>query len=100
MKRVTQKRAKQLCTEIIEQNTKFKNAYFFTPPQHAHQRRSYESRQSISHCFYYFKDRKKIAIDLDFDVSCSCKNVYINRNYSINGIKCNIAKIKNLAKQL
>jgi len=65
---------------------KFKNAYFFTPPSNASSRRSYENKNSFSY--------KGDGIELDFDISCSARNVYVKKHVYINGDKKTAAALK------
>lgn len=71
-------------------NAKFKNAYFWSSPFSANQRRSYEEKNS----FTYEGD----GITLNFEVSCSCKNIYINKKITINGETKNATSLKKYIK--
>jgi len=86
---------KKILEDLINQNDKFKNAYFWTPPANASSRRSYEeynSRNIIGK--FHGHD-----LDLTLNISCSCKNIYVSRSFYVDGVKCTITKIKNMLKK-
>ena len=81
--------------ELIELNDKFKNAYFWNPPTSASTRRYYEKQHSMM-LEGTFNGHD---LDLTFTVDCSCKNIYVSRNYIVDGKKTTITKIKNMVKK-
>jgi hypothetical protein len=98
IKRVSRKRATEIIQALCEHSTRFKNAYFFRPPQSASGRRWYEKSNSIKKQFYWVHEHKRYEVSIDFTVSVSCRNVYINRVYTLNKKPCNLLKLKNLIK--
>jgi len=67
-------------------NEKFRNSFFWSPPSGASSRRSYEEKNS----FEYSGD----GIELTFKVECSCKNIYITKSVSIDGMTTNATSLK------
>ena len=78
--------------DLINQNAKFKNVYFWTPPATASGRRSYEQYNSR----YLLGTYNGHDIDCSLDISCSCKNVYVSRKFKIDGRQVTIAAVKKL----
>jgi len=78
--------------KFVDYYEKFKNAYFWTPPSPAAARRRYEKQNSIS---YKFKKNKNLY-ECELHVTCSCANIYVNRNIRVNGEKKNIRALKAL----
>ena len=82
---------------IIALNDKFKGAYFFTPPSSASERRRYEAKNSD--CLEF--DHEGVHYKFQFQVECSCKNVYVRRNYTKGDKATNIKTLKTIvAKQV
>lgn len=78
--------------DLVDQNSYFKSAYFWSPPSSASSRRWYEKNHSRSLNGVFDGNE----LDLNLEISCSCKNIYVNRKYYVNGKKTTITKIKNL----
>ena len=72
--------------KYLDLNKKFKGAYFWRPPSSADARRRYEKSNSFS----YEGD----GITLIFDVSCSCKNIYVTKFVKIDGVQRTAAALK------
>lgn len=100
MHRVSRKFAKEILENMIEHNEKFKNAYFFNPPYIAALRRNYETRNSYKYDFYVILANKRRSVYIDFTVKCSCRRVYVDKIYKLDGIICTITKLKNFSKLL
>jgi len=79
-------KTKQAIETYLYLTNHFRNSYFWSPPSNAAGRRSYEEKYSFS----YSCD----GIDIDFNVSCSCRNIYVSRNVSVNGKKTNATGLK------
>lgn len=82
---------------IVKEAATMKNAYFFTAPQCAGMRRSYEKYHS--HNMVSWKDGKD-TFTAEYSVRCSCKNVYASGTYTKNGSKTTLTAIKNSLKRL
>lgn len=78
--------------DLFIKHEKFKNAYFFNPPQAASMRRSYEKRNSTELIEWNEGDTSYSA---KFTVECSCKNVYAHGSYYKAGKKTTLTAIKN-----
>jgi hypothetical protein len=96
MKRISQKKALEKINFIIEHNRKFSSTYFWTSPGSANERRNYEKRNSYMENFSFKKDGKVYEICANFEVSCSCKNVYTTKKYEVNGKLVDIRSIKKI----
>lgn len=95
-KYISKTRAYGLLVEIIQNNTKFKNAYFWSSPANAGGRRSYESYNSFFYHFYFRYAGTTHTIYADFSATCSCKNIYIDKVYKIDNNQCTIAGLKKI----
>lgn len=82
---------------LFEKAEKFRGAYFFTPPANANGRRSYEEYHSIPE-FTFMENGNTFTCE--FNVSCSCKNVYAKGIYTKNGKKTTLTAIKNAYNRL
>ena len=69
-----------------------KNAYFFTPPGHASERRSYEKKHSHSLVTWTENGHEYSA---KYDVECSCRNVYARGTYTRDGKHTTLTAIRN-----
>lgn len=78
--------------EIIEEAENMRNAYFFTPPQRASARRSYEEKHSHGPVTW---DDNGHAYSAELSVICTCHNVYVRGNYSRDGKKTTLNAVKN-----
>ncbi len=83
--------------ELIEKAEDLKNAYFWTPPQIAAQRRYYEEKNSIPKIEWKENGDDYSA---EIEVKCSCNNIYVTKNFYRNGKKTTITAIKNSYKRL
>lgn len=83
---------KEQIQDVINQNEKFKNAYFWRPNQNASGRRNYETYNSRN----IEGNHNGKILKLNLNISCSCKNIYVTRNFYINDKKVTIAAIKKL----
>ena len=84
-------------SSIVDQAEKFRNAYFFSPPQCASMRRSYEAYNSRPEITW---TDGKDTFTASFEVSCSCRNVYAAGHYTRNGKKTTLLAVKNSLKRL
>lgn len=91
-------------TELIEQIEnlvdtahKFKNAYFWTPPTSAGERRSYERYYSISEFNW---NEGGADYSASYEVTCTCRYIYTEGRYYKDGKKTNLTAIKNSLKRL
>ena len=80
--------AKSAVQTYIKLSEKFRNSYFWKPPTNASSRRNYEQSNSFA-----FEDENLL---LKFNVSCSCKNIYVSKTVMIQGKSSNIKGLKNL----
>lgn len=74
----------------IEQSKKLKNSYLWAAPGSASQRRRYEQQYT----FEYAAD----GIELYFSVSCSCKNIYVNKYVKIDGVDKTIRALRSILR--
>lgn len=81
---------------FINQCDYFKNSYFFHSPCDAHSRRNYEYKNSISKFTVVLNGDE---YELEFIVSCSCKNVYVYKTIVKNGVSTNLRALKNSYKK-
>lgn len=83
--------------EIVHTAEKFKNAYFFEPPRSASERENYSNYYSQPGIEWEDGGNKYYA---EFNVSCSCRNVYAGGAYYKNGKVTNLTAIRNSYKRL
>lgn len=76
---------------VIEEADQMRNAYFYNPPRHAAGRRDYEKQHSVEEVAW--QDGKD-EFTAEFNVSCSCRNVYAKGYYSKNGKTTTLKAIK------
>ena len=81
---------------VVAQHEEFKNAYFWTPPKHASERRKMEKQNSRVLEFDYNGTEYMI----DQDVSVSCANVYYTLAVWVGGVKKDIRAVKSLIKSI
>lgn len=79
-------------TRFVELSERFKNSYFWSPPTSARERRAMETNN-----YLHYKD-DIIRIEVRFEVECSCRNVYVKKYISVDGVSKNITAIKNILK--
>jgi hypothetical protein len=84
-KQITEETKKAIQT-YLSLNAKFKNAFFWSSPQRADSRRSYEK-----HNTFRFSNE---GIELKFIVQCSAKNIYITKEVVIDGRPTNATALK------
>ena len=87
---------KETAEHIIALNEKFKTAYFWNPPSSASERRRYEDKNAAK-VEFDFKNHHYI---FDFSVDCSCRNIYVRRNYLKDGKRTTITSLKNIINEL
>ena len=76
--------------KYIRDSERFKNSYFWSPPQNAAGRRYEEKKNSWS-----YSDQE---LELSVIVNCSCHNYYVTRTARINGKKVTLRDVKKLIK--
>jgi hypothetical protein len=86
---ISEEQRKAIST-YLNLNIKFKNAYFWSSPCKATDRRKYEERNS----FYYEDER----FTLDFGVSCSASHIYINKKVIVDGKETNATSLKKFVR--
>ena len=77
---------------IIDEAEAMKKAYFFNPPTHAAERRSYEKKHS--HELVEWEEGGH-TYTARYTVECSCKNVYAHGEYTKDGKKTTLTAIRN-----
>ena len=82
---------------IIAEAEKMKNAYYFKPPMSAGARRSYEKYHSHEEIRWTDGGHDYTA---EFEVSCSCSNVYAKGIYTKDGKPTTLTAIRNSYKRL
>lgn len=82
---------------IIEEAEKMRNAYFLTPPASASARRSYERFHSHEMVEW---DEGGHHYTAEYQVDCSCKNVYAKGHYTRDGKDTTLTAVKNSYKRL
>lgn len=83
--------------EIVYEAEKMKGAYFYTPPENASLRRSYEKYHSHGPVEWSEGGHTYSA---EYEVSCSCRNVYAKGYYYRDEKRTTITTIKNSLKRL
>lgn len=78
---------------IIDEAEAMQNAYFFNPPTHAGERRSYEKKHS--HELVEWEEGGHT-----YTVECSCKNVYAHGEYTKDGKKTTLTAIRNSYRRM
>lgn len=73
----------------------YKNAYFWTPPSSAGQRRSIEKRDYVG----YGCEIDGVTYWISFSVSCSCRNYYVSKSVYRDGKKTTVTVIKTLLRK-
>lgn len=85
------------CSAIIATAEKFKKCLLFSSPKNATGRRSYEKLYSIPETeFVYGGDKYTV----EYNVTCSCSNVYAKGYYTRNGEKITLRTIKKIAAEI
>lgn len=82
---------------IIDEAVTMKNAYFWTPPTKAAERRLYEEKHS--HDVVSWEDGGH-TYTAEYTVECSCNNIYAHGTYTRDGNKTTLTAIKNSLKRL
>ena len=82
---------------IINEAEYMKKSYFWSPPERASARRSYERTHSHNRVEWEEGGHKYSAM---YVVDCSCKNVYAKGYYTKDGNKTTLTAIKNSYKRL
>lgn len=82
---------------IIATASRFKNAYFWQSPRTAKERRNYEAHYSIPAIEWTEGGHTYTA---EYQVSCSCANIYARGLYTRDGNKTTLTTIKNSYKRL
>jgi hypothetical protein len=82
---------------FVDAAEKLKGSFFWSPPATAHGRRSYEERNSYPlFAFRFGQDEYTTEIK----VSCSCRNIYVEKNITKNGARVDIRAIKKIIAAL
>ena len=84
-------------TAIVNEADAMRNAYFFIPPCNAGGRRSYEAKHS--HDAITWEESGHI-FTAQYDVKCSCKNVYAYGTYTRDGKKTTLTAIRNSLRRM
>ena len=77
---------------IVETAERFRNAYFWTPPKYASGRGYMEHENTYREVAWTEGGRTYTA---EYDVSCSCNNVYASGTYTRDGEITNLTAIRN-----
>ena len=83
--------------KIISTAEKFKSAYFWSSPQKAADRRSYEKYWSIPEFTFEYDGKSYSAA---YSVECTCNNVYARGIYYRDGKKTTITTLKNIYRKI
>jgi len=87
------KKAKQIIQDAINTHEKYKKAYFWHSPSNASGRRAMEDRFEGKDFVLHTANGK---IEVEFNFSVSCKNVYYSMSVYLNGEKKNIKLLKKI----
>lgn len=83
---------------------KFRNAYFRSPPGNASSRRSYEEKHSWASQVWIqhetARTNRRYLVEVSFQVSCSCRNIYIDKSIWINGKGTNLTGLRGFVKSI
>ncbi len=88
------KNVREKLQEIVIENERLKNCYFWKPPFHAASRRQQEFKNEIG--FIY----KEVEYYIYQKLEISCRYYYYSIYITKNGKRSNITVIKNLLKKL
>lgn len=83
--------------KIIDQAEKFKNAYFWSAPERAGLRRSYEKSNTLPAVEWSEGGHTYSAA---YNVTCSCRNIYASGVYYKDDKRTTLTAIKNSYKRL
>ena len=83
-------------TKMLDHHDRMKNAYFFTPPQSASSRRSYEKYHTLDIEFEY----RGHTYSYESECDCSCRNVYFKDAFLFDGEKTTATKVKNVLAKM
>ena len=97
-----------LLQRAMDAYTTVKGAYFWTPAGAASSRRNEEDRLShhLALAFTVHEPWKTkvretaFVVEMDLDVKCSCRNVYVSKATKINGRETNATAIAGLMRRL
>lgn len=82
---------------LVATAEKFRNAYFWSSPQKAADRRNYEKYHSIPEFAFEYDGKSYTA---EYSVQCTCNNVYARGYYYRDGKKTNITTLKNVMQKI
>ena len=97
--KITQKRRLELKAKIeasITAHKRMDGAYLWNPPTDASSRRNYERYYSFFTEFMYAGKPCSYMCD----VNCSCKNIYVDRVFKIDGERVDVRAFKKMLKEL
>lgn len=92
-KRIKGSKLEKTLKNVIAQHERFKNSYFWTPPQNASGRRQMEKRESREPISFAYGGKK---YEIKQAVDCSCKNVYYNFSVHVDDKKKDVRAIRAL----
>lgn len=85
-----------IASNMLDHHDRMKGAYFYNPPKHACDRRSYEKYHSMTIDFEYQGHTYKYISKCE----CSCHNVYFSDGFYFDGRKTTATKISNALKKM
>lgn len=94
LKRIAGSNVEKTLEKIVEQHARMKNCFFWTPPQGAAARRSYEKDNSASIEFVL----NGVHYEILQSVECSCKNIYYFLDVKLDGVKKDVRALKKLLR--
>jgi hypothetical protein len=80
----------------IELHESLKSAFFWTPPQLATARRTFEASHSKAPLVLGLGGA--LVISTESNTSCSCKNVYYRLSVTVNGKRSDVRTLRGLLK--
>lgn len=82
---------------IIAESERMRGAYFWTPPQSASMRRTYERKHTHPRICWEENGHKWTA---EYTVQCSCRNIYAKGIYTKDGAQTTLTAIRNSLKRM
>ena len=82
---------------IVSESERMRGSYFFRPPANAYGRRRYE--QEHSHAPVTWEESGHVYT-AEYNVYCSCNNVYARGTYTRDGRTTTITAVKNSLKRM
>lgn len=84
-------------TDVIDTARRMRGSYYFSSPATAHERRTYERRNTCEPFRFEFAGH---TYECAFETLCSCKNVYAHGKYYRDGNKVTLRALTTCLTQI